>query len=137
MDQVRADLRAPWTLERMAAAGAMSPRTLLRRFTEATGQSPGDWLIAERVAEAQRLLEATSLPVERIAAEAGFSAACRRCATTSRPGWGWRRGRIGAVLGWGGRRLALRLRRASTKLPFEVAKAEDALPPFPRVFPVL
>ncbi|KQV60071.1 transcriptional regulator [Pelomonas sp. Root1217] len=72
MDQVRADLRAPWTLERMAAASAMSPRTLLRRFTEATGQSPGDWLIAERVAEAQRLLEASSLPVESVAAEAGF-----------------------------------------------------------------
>ncbi|MBW8848388.1 MAG: transcriptional regulator FtrA [Burkholderiales bacterium] len=72
MDQVRADLRTPWTLERMAAASAMSPRTLLRRFTEATGQSPGDWLIAERVAEAQRLLEASSLPVESVAAEAGF-----------------------------------------------------------------
>lgn len=72
MDQVRADLRAPWTLERMAEAGAMSPRTLLRRFTEATGQSPGDWLIAERVAEAQRLLEGSALPVESVAAQAGF-----------------------------------------------------------------
>ena len=72
MAQVRADLGAPWTLQRMAEAGAMSPRTLLRRFTEATGQSPGDWLIAERVAEAQRLLEASALPVERIAAAAGF-----------------------------------------------------------------
>ena len=72
MEQVRADLRAPWTLERMAEAGAMSPRTLLRRFTEATGQAPGDWLIAERVAEAQRLLEASALSVERVAAEAGF-----------------------------------------------------------------
>ncbi|MFG6487297.1 transcriptional regulator FtrA [Roseateles sp. BYS78W] len=72
MEQVRADLAAPWTLERMAEAAAMSPRTLLRRFTEATSQPPGDWLIAERVAEAQRLLEASALPVERVAAEAGF-----------------------------------------------------------------
>jgi len=72
LEQVRADLRAPWTVERMAQAAAMSPRTFLRRFTEATGQSPGDWLIAERVAEAQRLLEASALPVERVAAEAGF-----------------------------------------------------------------
>jgi AraC family transcriptional activator FtrA len=72
MDQVRAELTAAWTVERMAAASAMSPRTLLRRFTEATGQSPGDWLIAERLAEAQRLLEASSLPVESVAAEAGF-----------------------------------------------------------------
>ena len=72
LERVRADLRAPWTVERMAEAAAMSPRTFLRRFTEATGQSPGDWLIAERVAEAQRLLEASALPVERVAAEAGF-----------------------------------------------------------------
>jgi AraC family transcriptional activator FtrA len=72
LEQVRADLRAPWTVERMAEAAVMSPRTFLRRFAEATGQSPGDWLIAERVAEAQRLLEASALPVERIAAEAGF-----------------------------------------------------------------
>lgn len=72
MEQVRADLGAAWTLERMAQAGAMSPRTLLRRFTEATGQSPGDWLIAERVGEARRLLEGSSLPVEHVAAAAGF-----------------------------------------------------------------
>jgi AraC family transcriptional regulator, transcriptional activator FtrA len=72
MAQIRADLGAPWTLERMAAASAMSPRTLLRRFTEAAGQSPGDWLIAERVAEAQRLLEASALSVEGVAAQAGF-----------------------------------------------------------------
>lgn len=72
LEQVRTDLRAPWTVERMAEAAAMSPRTFLRRFTEATGQSPGDWLIAERVAEARRLLEASALSVERVAAEAGF-----------------------------------------------------------------
>jgi AraC family transcriptional regulator, transcriptional activator FtrA len=72
LERVRADLRAPWTVERMAEAAAMSPRTFLRRFAESTGQSPGDWLIAERVAEAQRLLEASALPVERVAAEAGF-----------------------------------------------------------------
>lgn len=72
LEQVRTDLRANWTVERMAAAAAMSPRTFLRRFTEATGQPPGDWLIAERVAEAQRLLEASSLPVERVAEAAGF-----------------------------------------------------------------
>ena len=72
LEQVRAALQTPWTVERMAAAAAMSPRTFLRRFGEATGQSPGDWLIAERIAEAQRLLECSTLTVERIATEAGF-----------------------------------------------------------------
>ena len=56
----------------MAHAAAMSPRTFLRRFIESASQTPGQWLIAERVAEAQRLLEASTLPVERIATEVGF-----------------------------------------------------------------
>ncbi|MBV7418546.1 transcriptional regulator FtrA [Comamonas sp. CMM03] len=72
LERVRAELEAPWTVERMADAAAMSVRTFLRRFTESTGQSPGQWLIAERIAEAQRLLESSHLSVERIAALVGF-----------------------------------------------------------------
>jgi AraC family transcriptional activator FtrA len=69
---VRASLDAPWTVERMAVEAAMSPRTFLRRFTEATSLAPAQWLIAERVIEAQRLLESGQASVERIAAAAGF-----------------------------------------------------------------
>ena len=72
LEQMRADLQATWTIDRMAEAVLMSPRTLLRRFVEATGVSPGQWLIAERVAEAQRLLESSALSVEAVAAEVGF-----------------------------------------------------------------
>lgn len=72
IDAVRADLRAPWNVERMAEVAVMSPRTFLRRFTEATSQAPGQWLIDERVAEAQRLLESSRLSIERIADAAGF-----------------------------------------------------------------
>ncbi|MDA8457178.1 transcriptional regulator FtrA [Acidovorax sp. GBBC 3334] len=72
IEAVRADLRAPWNVERMAEAAAMSPRTFLRRFTEATSQAPGQWLIDERVAEAQRLLESSRLPIEGVADAAGF-----------------------------------------------------------------
>jgi AraC family transcriptional activator FtrA len=56
----------------MAVEAAMSPRTFLRRFTEATSLAPAQWLIAERVIEAQRLLESGQASVERIAAAAGF-----------------------------------------------------------------
>lgn len=72
LELVRADLEAPWAVERMADAAAMSVRTFLRRFTESTGQSPSQWLIAERIAQAQRLLESSQLSVERIAALVGF-----------------------------------------------------------------
>lgn len=73
LEQVRSDLAAHWSVERMALAANMSPRTLIRRFTETTGQTPAQWLIAERVAEAQRLLEGSTLPVERIAHAVGFA----------------------------------------------------------------
>jgi AraC family transcriptional activator FtrA len=72
LDEIRADLRAAWSVERMASAVAMSPRTFLRRFTELTGQPPGQWVVAERVEYAKRLLESSALPIERIATEAGL-----------------------------------------------------------------
>jgi AraC family transcriptional activator FtrA len=72
LEQMRADLRTEWSVARMAAAASMSPRTFLRRFTETTGQAPGQWLIAERVAQAQSLLESSALPIERVAEAVGF-----------------------------------------------------------------
>ncbi len=53
LDRMRASLAAEWTIERMAAECRMSPRTFLRRFAEATGATPGDWLTMERVAAAK------------------------------------------------------------------------------------
>ena len=68
-------LHEPLTLDHLAAHAAMSVRTFTRRFRAETGQSPHSWLAAQRVARARRLLETTELPVERIAAEAGFGTA--------------------------------------------------------------
>ncbi|WP_432933303.1 helix-turn-helix domain-containing protein [Microbispora sp. CA-135349] len=50
----------------------MSVRTFTRRFREEVGMPPGQWLIRQRVELARHLLESTDLPVDRIAAEAGF-----------------------------------------------------------------
>lgn len=72
LEQMRANLQGDWTVDRMAQSVLMSPRTFLRRFIAATGVPPGQWLIAERVAEARRLLESSAMPVEDIAARAGF-----------------------------------------------------------------
>jgi transcriptional regulator GlxA family with amidase domain len=47
-------------------------RTFTRRFREETGLSPQRWLLAQRTALARELLESTDLPVDRIAADAGF-----------------------------------------------------------------
>jgi transcriptional regulator GlxA family with amidase domain len=53
----------------------MSLRTFTRRFREETGQSPGAWLIQQRVRHAQHLLEATDLGVDEVAARAGLGTA--------------------------------------------------------------
>jgi transcriptional regulator GlxA family with amidase domain len=68
-------LDEPLTVEDMARHAACSPRSFARRFRAETGTTPLQWLIARRVAEAQRLLEATELPVELVAAQAGFGTA--------------------------------------------------------------
>lgn len=72
LETVRANLAMDWNLARMAERCRMSVRTFLRRFSEATGQTPGDWLVAERVGEAQRLLCQGQADMETVALLAGF-----------------------------------------------------------------
>ncbi len=75
LDQMRENLARNWTTEIMAHECRMSLRTFLRRFHEATGRSPGDWLIEERVEAAKALLCEAPLHIETIAASAGFGSA--------------------------------------------------------------
>lgn len=75
LDRMRADLSAPWTLKRMASECHMSLRTFVRRFIEATGSPPGEWLTAERVEEAKRLLVGRRHGIDEIAAAIGMGSA--------------------------------------------------------------
>ncbi|WP_374445454.1 transcriptional regulator FtrA [Stella sp.] len=75
LDRLRGRLGDPLAVPRLAAEAGMSERTFLRRFAEATGTTPGDWLVGERLAHARTLLEETDLPVERVATECGFGTA--------------------------------------------------------------
>jgi len=72
LDRIRLDPKRVWSIAAMAREAAMSERTFLRRFFEATGTAPGTWVTAVRIAEAERLLESSSLPIEDIASQAGF-----------------------------------------------------------------
>ena len=72
LDELRTSLAAPHTLDSMAQRSLMSRRTFTRRFRQITGTTPMHWLIAERLAAAQRLLETTEQSVERIAERVGF-----------------------------------------------------------------
>jgi transcriptional regulator GlxA family with amidase domain len=59
-------------LDELAAQSRMSVRNFTRRFREETGVSPNRWLARQRLDLARRLLEASDLPIEQIAAQTGF-----------------------------------------------------------------
>jgi AraC family transcriptional activator FtrA len=63
------------TIADLAGKARMSRRTFIRRFEEATGLSPGEWVIQERTARARKLLESTDMPIEQVAAAVGFASA--------------------------------------------------------------
>jgi transcriptional regulator GlxA family with amidase domain len=63
------------SLEEMAEHARMSVRTFTRRFREETGTSPRQWLLQQRVAHAQVLLESTDLGVETVARRSGLGTA--------------------------------------------------------------
>lgn len=75
LDHVRARLADEHTLPDMARRAGMSLRTFLRRFSAMTGMTPGEWLLAERLARARELLESGGLSVEEVATRVGFGSA--------------------------------------------------------------
>ncbi len=65
-------LDQPMTIEGLAARLHTTPRTLIRRFHAATGTSPLQWLLAQRVQRARELLESSDEPMSRIARACGL-----------------------------------------------------------------
>ncbi|MFI9308037.1 GlxA family transcriptional regulator [Streptomyces triculaminicus] len=65
-------LEEPLTLADLAAHARVSVRTFTRRFRAETGDSPGQWLLRQRVERARHLLETTDWPVDLVAHRAGF-----------------------------------------------------------------
>jgi AraC family transcriptional regulator, transcriptional activator FtrA len=74
-DWARLHIDGEMSIDRLAAQAHMSRRTFIRRFEEATGNSPGAWIVQERVTQARGLLESTDLPVEQVATMTGFGTA--------------------------------------------------------------
>jgi transcriptional regulator GlxA family with amidase domain len=72
LDAVRARLDEVHTLDTLAAQAAMSRRTFTRHFRQVTGSTVQHWLLGERLALTQRLLESTAQRIESIARLAGF-----------------------------------------------------------------
>ncbi len=62
-------------VEELAARALMSPRTFARRVKAATGPTPHAWLLRQRLARAEALLEETSLSIEAVARRVGYASA--------------------------------------------------------------
>lgn len=68
-------LDEPHSLDSLAARALMSRRSFTRHFRQHTGTTVGQWLLTQRLGLAQRMLETTGQPIERIAERAGFGTA--------------------------------------------------------------
>lgn len=75
LDWVRTHLDQAHTLDSLAARATMSRRTFTRHFRQMTGATVGAWLLGERLALAQRLLESSCHSVETVSNLAGFGSA--------------------------------------------------------------
>ena len=72
LDWIRTNLGAKHSIASLSRRASMSPRTLLRRFKEATGLAPGEWIVRERVAAAREMLESGRIPIDKICERSGF-----------------------------------------------------------------
>ncbi|HHL42074.1 MAG TPA: transcriptional regulator FtrA [Hellea balneolensis] len=72
MDEIREKLDFEWDIDSLAKLANTSPRTLQRRFKDATGHSPHAWLTLERIELVKDLLETTNLNIQQIANVAGL-----------------------------------------------------------------
>ena len=72
MQWARERLHEPLEVRDLASQAAMSERTFLRRFSEATGASPKSWLQQQRLARARELLESSRHTTEQIAQQCGY-----------------------------------------------------------------
>jgi transcriptional regulator GlxA family with amidase domain len=69
------NLDRPLAVGDLAARAHMSPRTFARRFKDATGATPHSWLLHQRLARVEELLESTDLSIEEIARRVGYASA--------------------------------------------------------------
>jgi AraC family transcriptional activator FtrA len=70
-----AHLDRPLSVDQLARAAALSPRTFVRRFKGEVGSTPHAWLTRQRVLAAQRRLESAKESIEEVAEAVGFGTA--------------------------------------------------------------
>lgn len=75
LEWVTAHLGETHSIDALAERAAMSRRNFTRHFRQSTGTSFTQWLLNQRLAHAQRMLEGGDASIEVVAQEAGFGSA--------------------------------------------------------------
>jgi transcriptional regulator GlxA family with amidase domain len=75
LDWASAHLQEDLSVVRLAEKAAMSERTFARRFRDETGTTPKHWVLAQRLALAEQLLEAGAVSIDEVAERCGFGSA--------------------------------------------------------------
>jgi transcriptional regulator GlxA family with amidase domain len=75
LDWMAENIHHDVTVDQLADRAHMSSRTFARRFKAETGTTPHAWLTRLRINHAERLLEQTDEPIERVADLSGFGSA--------------------------------------------------------------
>jgi AraC family transcriptional regulator, transcriptional activator FtrA len=107
LEVMRRRLDQPLPIAELARLAAMSERTFLRRFKDATGTTPADWITTLRLERARELLEGSAHSIEAIAGQTGLGTAMtlrhhfRRRFGTSPSAYRKRFGRVEETLGGG------------------------------------
>lgn len=72
---IHAEPAAPWSVERLADAVALSPSRFAARFRDTIGETAMAYVTRWRMVRACRLLENTNDTIDRVAAKVGYAAA--------------------------------------------------------------
>ncbi|GGC69289.1 helix-turn-helix domain-containing protein [Undibacterium terreum] len=75
LDWMLQHLAEPQSLDQLAQRALMSRRSFTRHFQKLTGTTVGQWLLNQRLAQAQRQLESTRRSIDDIASDTGFGSA--------------------------------------------------------------
>lgn len=73
LDWMHAHLNQAMSVESLAERACLSPRSFQRQFRAATGVSPYEWLLRQRIALAGELLEGNALSLPQVSEAAGFA----------------------------------------------------------------
>lgn len=83
-DHIQDNLSGRLSIAQLADVANLSPSHFLRAFRRTTGQTPHQYLVAQRLTFVERLVRTTDTPLDMVARSAGFSSNSHMTATLKR-----------------------------------------------------